>query len=100
MKDFGPMPNDLAQQALWRFVTAANLDLLHPLDIKRFDEFTITAYENGNQWKSADVETQLTKYGVQREIVKDLLVRFGVGIEVLSRQQEMKQNVLSDNEQP
>jgi hypothetical protein len=62
---------------------------------RRFDEFTVTAYENGNQWKEKDVERRLLAYGMTDELMKRLLKRFEIGIGVLHKRKMMEQEAKS-----
>lgn len=62
---------------------------------KAIRRVTVTAYENGNQWKEKDVERRLLGYGMTDELVKRLLNRFEIGIGVLHKRKMMEQEAKS-----
>jgi hypothetical protein len=90
-KNCGPKPDDSVELTLWIFAEQANFSLLHVKDLGRFDEFTVTAYENGDQWKAKDVEKHLLGYGMKDELVKQLRNRFEIGIDVLRMRKMVEQ---------
>jgi hypothetical protein len=94
-RDCGPKPDDPVELTLWHFAKQANFSLLHASDERRFDEFTVTAYENGNQWQEKDVERRLLGYGMADELVKRLLNRFEIGISVLHKRKMIEQEAKS-----
>ena len=95
MKDRKAKADDRVEQALARFLESANLGILHHLDKEKFDEFTVTVFENGNRWKVKDVERRLLDRRLKKEILEELLSRFEIGIEVLTQQRELKQEALT-----
>jgi hypothetical protein len=85
----GPESDDPVEQALLTFLRSANLGLVHVGDYRKFDQFTVTAYENGDKWEASRVKQRLDEYGLKEKVVvkvqlvDELVRRFEIGIEVL-----------------
>ena len=72
MPNFGREPKGPVEKSLWRFAKTANLSVLHDADLRRFDEFTVTAHPKRRQWTAHAVRDWLLKRRVKKVLVNEL----------------------------